>query len=172
MNPPVLSRPTIIVGCLMMLAGLLLAGPTLWSGLHNRLAPGVLLEVFPQPLDDGRVRLAVLYEYEIRAGDLPGVEGPARALGYARGDRFGRHQPDLVVSDAEALDFIAKVRGPSPYQTVVFYEPGRPLETARARLAPTGPLSLPNLGLLLLITPPLTWALLILLRSRRRTRRA
>lgn len=166
-----LSTPVLLVGGAMMLIGLILVGPSLVVSLRYRPSTAILLEAFPHQLEDGRVRLAVLYEYEIRPGDLPGWEGPASALAYTRGDRFGRPVGDLVLSDAEALGFLARIRDKDPLRAPAYYHPDNPLDTVIAQYADAGSLalSLPHLGLLLLLTPPLTWTILILLRGIGRT---
>lgn len=161
-----------LVGMILMVAGVAALGPSLVVGLRYRAAPAVLLDAFAEPLDDGRVRLAVVYEYEIRGGDVAGFDGPVRALGYARCDRFGQPQDDLVLSDADAVRFITEIRRGELIKTRVWYDPDDPLRSGQARYAAAGDQwpSLPHLGFLLLLAS-LAWSGLMYLRSRGRTPR-
>lgn len=143
----------------MLVAGLWLAGPSLITSLRYRAVDGEILDAFPQPLDEARVRLAVVYEYPIHAGDLASRPGPARGLGHTRSDRFGRVQPDLILGDAAAADFLASIHQ-RRHRCRVYYRPGAPTTTARALIAPADDsllFSLPHLGMILILTPLVSW---------------
>ena len=171
MRHRVLSAPTLVIGGVVMLIGLVLVGPSLLISLRYRPVSGVIMDAFPTQLEDGRVELAVLYQFDIHAGDLPGVDIPAHGLGYARCDRFGQEQGPLILDAAAADRFMGRIRGDKTVPTQVFYKPGDPLTTAMARITTSGGiwLSLPHLGLILVISPPLTWLTMALLRSSWRT---
>ncbi len=167
-----IGRTNFLVGLMIMVVGLSLAGPSLITSVRFRPVVGTIVDAFAEATDDGQVRLAVVYEFDILPGDHPAHAGPVVGLGYARCDRFGQLLPDLVLSDAEAERFINQVRA-GRAQSRVYYQPGDPMHTVRAEIRPGADklfLSMPHLGLLMVLSPPLTWmALLILRRPWKRT---
>lgn len=90
-----------------------------------------ILDVLPETLVDGRVRLSVAYEFDLPRD--PKQKGRQVSLGWQIGDSFFRPMEDPIVDAARAdlvirklLDADASTR----LQRVVFYVPNDPVATA------------------------------------------
>ncbi len=90
----------LIVVLVVMATGALLAWPQVRGYWLYQQAQARILDVLPTTLPDGRVQLAIAYEF-----DLPRVAGKRErqvALGWQVGDAFFRPMPDPVVEAARA----------------------------------------------------------------------
>jgi len=106
-----------------------------------------ILDVLPQTLDDGRVRLSVAYEYELPRD--PKYPGRQVSLGWQVGDSFFRPMEDPVVDAARADQVIRKLLDAdalSRQLRTVFFVANDPVGTAfildETAAAPTNRLQL------------------------------
>lgn len=160
-----LRTPNIILGLVMMVAGAVIAWPSIEGSFRYRPTTGTLIDVFSEPLADGGNRIQVLYEYTVLPRDRGGIGGEVHVMGWQRSDLAGRLLDDPVVSDAEVSAAIDEILRQNANRTQrVYYEPAEPLSTGRIYLG-EGPLELwqQKIGMLLLCTPPVVWSLLIML---------
>ena len=118
----------------LALVGLLLAGGALvwpWAVgyLTHERSPGRILDVIPEPLANGRVRLRIAYEFPVGAG----VDGSRYLLGWGVADAYFRHlgHPDVAAVRAEGVirDLMDTDRGQVRVRTV-FYRAEDPAGTA------------------------------------------
>ncbi len=89
------GRRATVIGCTT--AALLLAGPFMWAWATHSTAAGHVLDVFFTPAGEGRIRVSVLYDFEIA-----GTEGVEHAMGWRLADAWCRPIDDPVVIPSQA----------------------------------------------------------------------
>ena len=85
----------LLLGLALVITGSLLAWPQLRRRWLLVRSEARILDVFPTPLDDGTVRLAIAYEYVVP--EAPGGHARNIQIGWQIGDAFFRPMPDPVV---------------------------------------------------------------------------
>lgn len=144
-----------IVSVLMMLVGLTIVGPSLVAGWSHTMVSGRLVEALPHELPNGDTQVQLVFEYPVRGVlDKPGSHV---AIGWGRSNAFGQPIDDLTFAPNEPLDEFLRLRTViEEYRAFhVFFDPDEPFESAR--IYSGAGLWRFQLGLLLVITPPLLW---------------
>jgi hypothetical protein len=114
-----MARPLILLSVVLMAAGLVIAWPLVRAAVEFRPVRGEILDVITTPTDDGRLRVAIAYEYP-----LP-TRGE-RAIGYTLTDERLQPVDDPVVDAAQAQNLLRAL----PQRPVrVYYDVNRPLDS-------------------------------------------
>lgn len=96
-----MPRPVLLALVLaIIVTGALLAWPQVRGYWLYQRVPARIIDVLPETLADGRVRLSIIYEF-----DLPRTANSHErrtSLGWQIGDQFFRHMDDPVVDAARA----------------------------------------------------------------------
>ncbi len=155
-----LRWPSLLVGLALMAVGLAFLGPFLLAGLRYEVVEGRLRGIDEEPLEDRQVRLVFRFAYPV---DDPGpgfYNADVEALGVGRCDRSGRPLPPLVLDAAAANHLRARFNDQDGDDEIhrpryVYYDPEDPYSSARICLEAS--IWRFELGLMMLITPPLAW---------------
>ena len=133
---------------LMLLAALILAGPATLAYLRYRAAWGDLREVVVTPLEDGRARVSVLYDFTV--GSTPNRQGEPVGgttwLAWGQDSGWFRPSDDPVLPLAEARQRAERLRltasdGQRRRLFRVFYRANDPAGTAFIQLGDGGGLT-------------------------------
>jgi hypothetical protein len=122
-----MARLLIILSLIITTTGLVIAWPLVRAALEFRPVRGEVLDVITTRADDGRLRVAIAYEYP-----LP-TRGE-RAIGYALTDERLQPVPDPVMDVAQANALLRTLPGRA---VRVYYDVNHPLDTA-FMLSPVG----------------------------------
>lgn len=114
-----MARPLILLGAALMAVGLVIAWPLVRAAVSYRPVRGEILDVIATPTDDGRMRVAIAYEYPLPARG-------ERAIGYRLSDER-LHPVDDPVLDAAAADALRALAG-RPVR--VYYDVNQPFDSA------------------------------------------
>ena len=145
--------PIFIAGLIMFSSGLYLAYPGMYAHAFYQFSYGYIAEIYPKPLADGQIELALVYEFSLDATDLGYGQEDIVAYGYGQCDAFGRPLANLIVDPPTArhyIDVLAKSNAPYP----VYYDRHDPLGSARLYMDDGGnPIWQFEFGILLMVSP-------------------
>ena len=115
-----MARLLIILSLIIATTGLAIAWPLVRAALEFRPVRGEILDVITTFAEDGRLRVAIAYEYPL----------PTRgehAIGYTLTDERLQTVPDPVVDAAQANALLRTLPG---RKVRVYYDVNHPLDTA------------------------------------------
>jgi hypothetical protein len=122
-----MARLLIILSLLITATGTVIAWPLVRAAVAFRPVRGEILDVIATPANDGRVRVAIAYEYPLPSRG-------ERAIGYTLTDERLQPVPDPVMDVAQANSLLRALPG-RPVR--VYYDVNHPLDTA-FMLSPVG----------------------------------
>jgi hypothetical protein len=117
--------------CALLVTGSLLAWPQLRGWIFLQRTPGRILDVVTTPLGDGKVALAIGYEYLLPR--RPGVHAREFQIGWQIGDPFFHPIPDPVVEAGRSEAVVRALLDadqPEPRMRTVFFASNDPVGTA------------------------------------------
>jgi hypothetical protein len=121
-----MPRLLILIGALLMVVGLVVAWPLIRAAVSFRPVRGEVLDVIATPVESGRMRIAIAYEYPLPSRG-------ERAIGYTLTDER-LHPIDDPVVDAASAESLRALAG-RPVR--VYYDVNQPLDSA-FMLSPVG----------------------------------
>ena len=117
--------------CALLVTGGLLAWPQLRGWIFLQRTPARILDVVTTPVGEGKVAIAVAYEYLLPR--RPGVRAREFQIGWQIGDPFFRPIPDPVIEAGRSEAVVRSLLDadqPEPRMRTVFFAANDPVGTA------------------------------------------
>ena len=146
--------PLLIIGIILFSLGGYLAYPRIYAQLFYQFSFGYIAEIYPKPLADGQIELALVYEFTINGDEIGYQQGQVVAYGYGQCDAFGRPLENMVVDPSTAQHLVDVFARGNNTPFPVYYDEADPLGSARLYMDNGGnPLWQFEVGILLMVSP-------------------